>query len=432
MRVSYYALGCKVNEYEATAVVNRFLERGYKLVDFRDESDVCIINTCTVTANSDAKSRKVIRQAIRRNPDAVIAVMGCFSQLNPGEVAKIPGVDIVIGTGERHLLFELVEKFLREKEAYCGVGPVNNLRAYEELKIGSYVSRVRGFVKIQDGCDNFCSYCAIPFARGRVRSRAAGDIIAEIKKLVATGIKEVVLTGINTAAYGADLKGYGFANLLEDIFSGIADLRRLRISSIEITEITDDYLSVIARHRDRFCRHLHIPLQGGTDKILEKMNRKYATADYMAKIDKIRDLFPDINITTDVMVGFPGETDDDFRAARSFIEQMRFGEMHVFPYSPRPGTKAAAFSPQVPQSVKKERVNSLLELNREMAMRYRKRFEGRVLPVIVEKIENGLARGHSDNYLEIAFSLSGAEINAIYPVRIVSAAYPLSRGEVIV
>ncbi|HHZ17994.1 MAG TPA: tRNA (N(6)-L-threonylcarbamoyladenosine(37)-C(2))-methylthiotransferase MtaB [Acholeplasmataceae bacterium] len=430
MRISYYALGCKVNEYEAAAVINQFLERGYRLVDFDEESDVCIINTCTVTAVSDAKSRKLIRQAIRRNPAAVIAVMGCFAQLNPGTVSRIPGVDIVIGTSERHMLVELVEKCLREKQACCLVSSVNNLHAYEELKIDKYISRVRGFVKIEDGCDNFCSYCAIPYARGRVRSRAVADVIAEIKRLVASGIREVVLTGINTAAYGADLKDYSFANLLEDIFTQVPDLYRLRISSIEIAEITDEFLTTIARHRDRFCPHLHIPLQGGTDRILALMNRKYTTTAYAEKLAKIRELFPGINITTDVMVGFPGETEEDFAQARDFIESMNFGEMHIFPYSPRPRTKAAAFTGQVSPEAKKARVRALLELNRVQALRYREQFVGQVLPVIVEKVAGGITYGHSGNYLEISFPGADAEINSVQSVRLTRAAYPLSRGEV--
>ena len=239
-----------------------------------------------------------------------------------------------------------------------------------------------------------------------------------------------MLTGINTAAYGADLKDYSFANLLEDIFTQVPDLYRLRISSIEIAEITDEFLTTIARHRDRFCPHLHIPLQGGTDRILALMNRKYTTTAYAEKLAKIRELFPGINITTDVMVGFPGETEEDFAQARDFIESMNFGEMHIFPYSPRPRTKAAAFTGQVSPEAKKARVRALLELNRVQALRYREQFVGQVLPVIVEKVAGGITYGHSGNYLGISFPGADAEINSVQSVRLTRAAYPLSRGEV--
>jgi len=432
MRISYFALGCKVNEYEAAAVVNRFLEHGYRLVDFHEETDVCIINTCTVTAMSDAKSRKIIRQAIRRNPHAVIAVMGCYAQLNPQSVFQIPGVDIAIGTSNRHLLFELVEKVLKEKTPYYQVDALKNVHEYEELKIKKYISRVRGFVKIEDGCDNFCSYCAIPYARGRVRSRRPEDVIAEISHLSAAGIKEIVLTGINTGAYGADFVDYIFADLLNDIFTKVPDLGRIRISSVEITEISDSLLMVLARHKNRFCDHFHIPLQGGTDKILAQMNRKYTVSYYAEKLEKIRHLFPHVNITTDVMVGFPGEEEVDFLAAKAFIEKMNFGEMHVFPYSRRPGTKAAQLSQQVSTAEKRVRVTELLKLNAKQALRFRQNLENKILSVVAEKNTAGVAYGHSSNYIEIEFLSKTAVSNEIYSVKLINAAYPISRGEIIV
>jgi len=428
MKISYYALGCKVNEYEAAAVVNRFIEHGFELVDFHAKSDVYIINTCTVTATADAKSRKIIRQAVRRNPDAVIAVMGCYSQLNPDMAMSIPGVDIVIGTDNRHQLFEYVTAALEGKKPYYQVEAIKNTREYEELKIKKYKNRTRGFVKIEDGCNNFCSYCTIPYARGRVRSRQPEAVIAEINNLCNQGIKEIVLTGINTAAYGTDLIDFSFTDLLNDIFLKVDNLCRIRISSVEITEITDRLLETLYHNKTRFCNHFHIPLQAGTDKILNMMNRKYTTADYGRRLNQIRRLFPGVNITSDVMVGFPGENRGDFERARRFIESLAFGEMHVFPFSPRPGTKAMRLGGKIPAAEKKRRVTELLALNKEQAVKYRRTFLNKTLQVLVEKNVSGIASGHSSNYIAMEFANEKAAPNRIYPVRMTAAAYPVSQG----
>jgi len=431
MRISYYALGCKVNEYEATAIINRFIEEGYELVDFHNEADVCIINTCTVTASADAKSRKLIRQAIRRNPNGVIAIMGCYSQLR-SKVDDFPEVDIIIGTKDRHLLFDLIIKAQQEKQNYYHIENINIVKNYEELKINRYNNRTRGFVKIEDGCDNFCSYCAIPYARGRVRSRKPEDVINEIKRLTNSGSREIVLSGINTAAYGKDLINYQFSNLLEDIFTKIPELGRIRISSIEITEITDELLDVLSKYKNHFCDHFHIPLQGGTNKILSLMNRKYQLNDYEQKINKIRTLFPTVNITTDIMVGFPGESDYDFQEGKDFIERMAFGEMHVFPFSIRPGTRAEELSNQISNEIKKERVKALLALNDKQSLRYRMFFEGKDLDVIVEKMILGVGYGHSANYIGVNFNGNDINLNQNYKIRVTKASYPISRGEIIV
>ncbi|HHX80683.1 MAG TPA: MiaB/RimO family radical SAM methylthiotransferase, partial [Acholeplasmataceae bacterium] len=323
MKVSYCSLGCKVNEYEAVAIINQFLESGFNLVPFDEEADVYIINTCTVTANSDAKSRKMIRQATRRNPDAVVAVMGCFSQLHPDDVKKI-GADVVIGTSNRHRLFNLCLEALEKKDKHYYIDDMKTNRAYEEIKVNRYLNHTRGFIKIEDGCDNFCSYCEIPYARGRVRSRKADDIISEIEKLTAQGMKELVLSGINTGAYGKDLEGFGFVDLLAEILK-VKELGRIRISSIEVTQLTPELLALIAENRDHFCNHFHIPLQNGNDEILKLMNRKYDTEYYYEKIKEIRKIFPDANITTDYMVGFPGETAEHFQAGLEFARKVGFG-----------------------------------------------------------------------------------------------------------
>jgi len=429
MKVSYYTLGCKVNEYESVAIINQFLDNGFELVDFHEKADVYIINTCTVTNTSDAKSRKAIRQAVKRNSDAVVAVMGCFSQLNPMQVQEIDGVDIILGTKNRHLLFDLVMDALKTKNPKFLIEDISKSREYEEIKVKRYTNQTRGFIKIEDGCDNFCSYCAIPYARGRVRSRAKEDIINEIKYLTDSGMKEIVLTGINTGAYGRDLENYRLVDLLRDFVKEIPNLPRIRISSIEMTEITDELLEFLKENPDKICDHFHIPLQAGNDKILKRMNRKYTREEYFTKIKKIRDIFPLVNITTDVMVGFPGETNEDFLDAYNFIDSLDYGEMHVFPYSSRPNTKAFSFPDQVDNITKKFRTNELLNLNKEKAIKYRKNFVGKTLKVIVEKVENGIAYGHSSNYLNVMFPQVTAQSNDLVEVLLLDANYPIANGK---
>lgn len=429
MKVSYYSLGCKVNLYESEAIVNEFIENGFELTNFDDICDIYIINTCTVTKASDAKSRKIIRQAIKKNPNAVICVMGCYSQLHPDEVKQIEGVDVIVGTSNRIMLYPLAMFALEKKNPQVLIQDALKTKNYEELKIKRFNNKTRGFIKIEDGCNNFCTYCAIPYARGPVRSRNHQDVIDEIKLLTEQGTKEIVLTGINTAAYGSDLKDYTFAKLLEDIVKNVPNLGRIRISSIEATEITDELLSIIAENREKFCNHFHIPLQSGSDKILQKMARKYNLDYYRKKIQRIRQLFPGVNITTDVMVGFSGETNEDFNDIKNFINEIKFGEMHVFPYSKRPGTKAYTYPDEVDEITKKVRVNELLLVNEQNALAYRQNFVGTVQEVIIEKIENGKAFGHTSNYMDIEFDALDSKVNDLVQVEIIEAGYPISIGK---
>ncbi|MDD3123322.1 MAG: tRNA (N(6)-L-threonylcarbamoyladenosine(37)-C(2))-methylthiotransferase MtaB [Candidatus Izemoplasmatales bacterium] len=428
MKISYCSLGCKVNLYESEAIINEFIDKGYELVDFDQMSDVYIINTCTVTTTSDAKSRKMIRQATRKNKDAIIAVMGCFSQLNPEQVKKIPGVNIVLGTTNRHKMVELVEEALIKRENKCLIAEYSDIKDYEELKIKKYNHKTRGFVKIQDGCNNFCSYCAIPYARGPIRSRKKEDVIAEIETLTAQGMKEIVLSGINTGTYGKDFLNYNFSNLLADIVKEVENLGRIRISSIEATEISDELLTTISENKEHFCQHFHIPLQGGCNNTLKRMNRKYDIAYYYQKIVKIREYFPDVNITTDCLAGFNGETERDFLDSVEFIKSLNFGEMHIFPFSPRPNTMAYKLPGRIDGITQKFRVNELLTINKIKALEYREKFIGKIVEVIVEKNEAGLAFGHSSNYLEVEFFSEKAKSNDLVHILIEKAGYPVSRG----
>lgn len=432
-KVSYYSLGCKVNLYESTAIVNKFIDNGFELVEFNDilnPSDVCIINTCTVTQTSDSKSRKIIRQAVNNNPNAIICVMGCYSQLNHEEASNIEGVDIVTGVSNRDKIYDLVmDKINKNTEPLDITESYDDIKCYENLHVHKFCDRTRGFVKIQDGCENFCSYCTIPFSRGRFRSRDANDVINEIQELSNLGMKEIVLTGINTGAYGMDLKDYNLSKLLIDVCNNVENLGRIRISSIEATEITDELINVINNYKDHFCMHFHIPLQGGCDATLERMNRKYDTKYYLDKINKIRNIFPDVNITTDYLAGFSGETEEDFNIAYDFVSKIKFGEMHVFPYSPRPKTKAYNLKNRVDSLTKKFRVNELLKLNEVNALDYRNKFLNKEIDCLVEKVINNVAFGHSSNYLEISFKCNDdIKENALVNVVLTEIGYPVCKG----
>lgn len=435
MKISYMALGCKVNLYESVAITNDFLKHDFELADFDDVCDVYIINTCTVTQTSDSKSKKMIRQAIKRNSDAIVCVMGCFSQLNSIETLEIEGVNIVCGTSNRKLILPTVLKMIETNDKT----PVNltqkydEICEYEDLSLDHYDNKTRGFVKIQDGCENFCSYCAIPYSRGRFRSRNPISVINEIQTLSNNGMKEIVLTGINTGAYGKDLN-LNFASLLEKIVLSVRNLGRIRISSIEATEVTTELLDVMMHYKEHFCMHLHIPIQGGSDEILKKMNRKYDISFYKEKLDLIRSYFPLINITADIMVGFNGETNELFDKAYKFIDSCNYGETHIFPYSPRPNTLAyiesqkIKFSDNVNDMIKKLRVNDLLTLNEVKALEYRSKFKNMFVEVIVEKVTDGVAFGHSSNYLEVKFNTDNAKENDLVFVKITKIGYPVCEG----
>lgn len=427
MKISYYSLGCKVNLYETESIINQFVDKGFELAKFSDVCDVYIINTCSITEVSDSKSRKIIRQAVKCNPNAVVAVMGCYAQLKPDDIKKIYGVDVLIGTSNRDKMFNMIMEALNNKKQFNCVDDILNVHEYEELKIKRFNDKTRGFVKIEDGCDNYCSYCTIPYARGHVRSRKKEDVIQEIAILTQNGIKEIVLAGINTGHYGHDLADYDFADLLKDICEQVAGLGKLRISSIEMTEITPKLLDVMKLYNEHFCNQIHIPLQGGCDNTLKRMHRKYNTKEYSQKITLIRSYFPTINITTDIIAGFCGETNEDFEDSLNFISQINFGEMHIFPYSRRPRTVAFNYPDQVSSDVKKERVKKLLTLNSQKALEYRNNYLNKEVLVLVEREKNGLLYGHTSNYMEVAFT-GKAHDNEYAKVKITEVSYPVCKG----
>ena len=437
--ISYVALGCKVNLYETIAIVNKFVQNGFEIVEFGSLADVTIINTCTVTQMSDQKSRKTIRQAVKHSPNGVICVMGCYSQLNSEEASNIPGVSFVVGSSNRELLYELAMEKLTgiTSEVINKCESYDEIKDYEDLKVDHYDNKTRGFVKIQDGCENFCSYCTIPYSRGRFRSRPKDSVITEIKNLTNNNMKEIVLTGINTGAYGKDLENYSLSDLLRDIIKEVKNVGRIRISSIEITEVTDELIQTIKENKEHFCNHLHIPLQGGTDEILHLMNRKYDCEYYYQRIKYVRENLEGINITADILVGFNGETDELFAKGYQFVNELEYGETHIFPYSPRVKTKAYQdskklnFKDRVDGNVLKERVNLLLALNHKNALKYREKYLNKNVDVLVEKIEDGICFGHSSNYMEVTFPNKNNEVkeNNLVEVKIIKADYPVSIGE---
>lgn len=419
--VAFHTLGCKVNAYETEAIWQMFKKEDYKRVEFEEEADVYVINTCTVTNTGDRKSRQMIRRAIRRNPDAVIAVTGCYAQTSPAEVAAIPGVDIVVGTQGREKLIDYVEQYMKEREPINAVANIMKQRKFEELDVPAFSDQTRAYLKIQEGCNNFCTFCIIPWAKGLSRSRQPENVLKQARQLVDAGYKEIVLTGIHTGGYGDDFEDYKLADLLWDL-DKVDGLKRIRISSIEASQIDDRVIEVL-NASEKMCRHLHIPLQAGDDAVLKRMRRKYTTQEYKEKILKLHEAMPDVAITTDVIVGFPGETEEQFERGYRFIEDLELYQLHVFPYSKRTGTPAARMPDQVPEEVKHERVRKLIELSYRLTVRYAERFLGEVVEVIPERPykedpKSGLYMGYSDNYLQVAFPANDELIGKVCRVKI--------------
>ncbi|WP_044642355.1 tRNA (N(6)-L-threonylcarbamoyladenosine(37)-C(2))-methylthiotransferase MtaB [Risungbinella massiliensis] len=420
-RIAFHTLGCKVNSYETEAMWQVFQKAGYDKVDFENEADVYLINTCTVTNTGDKKSRQVIRRAIRKNPDAVIVVTGCYAQTSPAEVAAIPGVDVVVGTQGRDQLVEYVEQYRKERQPINAVANIMKQREYEELNVPSFSDRTRAFLKIQEGCNNFCTFCIIPWAKGLSRSRKPENVLAEARKLVNAGYKEIVLTGIHTGGYGDDFEDYKLADLLWDL-DKIEGLKRIRISSIEASQIDDRIIEVL-NASEKMCRHLHIPLQAGDTDVLKRMRRKYTADEYRETILKLHQAMPDVAITTDVIVGFPGETEEQFETGYRFVEELGMYQLHVFPYSKRTGTPAARMTDQVPDEIKHARVAKLIELSKRLTKQYAEKFVGEVLEVIPEHPlrqdpESGLYVGYADNYLQVAFPATEDMVGKVCRVRI--------------
>ncbi|MUV39590.1 tRNA (N(6)-L-threonylcarbamoyladenosine(37)-C(2))-methylthiotransferase [Lentibacillus sp. JNUCC-1] len=431
--VAFHTLGCKVNHYETEGIWNMFKANGYERVDFEKQADIYVINTCTVTNTGDKKSRQVIRRAVRKNPESVVCVTGCYAQTSPGEIMEIPGVDVVVGTQNRKEMIGYIEEHMKTRQPINGVANIMKNRTFEEMDVPAFTDRTRASLKIQEGCNNFCTFCIIPWSRGLLRSRDPENVLKQARQLVEAGYKEIVLTGIHTAGYGEDMKDYNFANLLYDLEHKVEGLKRIRISSIEASQITDEVIDILDQSK-KIVRHLHIPLQAGSDSVLKRMRRKYSTAYYREKIEKIRQALPDLAITSDVIVGFPGETDKEFNETYQFIEDLGYAELHVFPFSRRTGTPAARMDNQVDNDTKNDRVHQMITLSEKLAMQYAKQFENELLEVIPEEHsedpdEPNMLIGYTDNYLKVKFEGTPDMIGQIVRIKLLKVDYPINEGQ---
>lgn len=429
--VAFHTLGCKVNHYETEGIWNMFKDNGYERVDFNRQSDVYVINTCTVTNTGDKKSRQVIRRAIRKNPESIVCVTGCYAQTSPGEIMEIPGVDIIVGTQNRRKMLDYIEEHKKTREPINGVSNIMKNRVFEEMDVPDFTDRTRASLKIQEGCNNFCTFCIIPWSRGLLRSRNPENVVKQAQSLVDAGYKEIVLTGIHTAGYGEDMKDYNFAKLLNELETKVDGLKRIRISSIEASQITDEVIEVLDKSK-KIVRHLHIPLQSGSDTVLARMRRKYSSDYYKQKVTKIRKALPGLAITSDVIVGFPGETEEEFIETANFIKEIGYSELHVFPFSRRTGTPAARMENQVDNEVKNERVSKMIELSDQLAKQYAAAYENEVLEVIPEEHssndDQNMLVGYTDNYLKVRFNGPQDLIGKIVRVKVTKSGYPYNDG----
>ncbi len=399
-KVALTTLGCKVNQFETEVMEGLFKKENYEIVPFDEQADFYIINTCSVTNLGEKKSRQLIRRAQRLNPQGIIAVTGCYSQLDPETIRAMEGVRVVIGTKERGRIVALVEQAARENRQVEAVVDIMQAKEFEDIPLFDMPERTRAFLKIQEGCTNFCSYCIIPYTRGPLRSRQLSSLKAEAEKLVAAGFKEIVLTGIHLGAYGRDLKEP--VSLVDAVRTVLAvpELKRLRLGSLESIELSDELFALMCEDK-RFSRHLHLPLQAGQDQVLKAMNRHYTTAEFAVLIDKIEKSVSGIAVSTDIIVGFPGETEAMFAEGLAFVERMNFAKMHVFPYSRRDGTPAALMIDQVPEPVKKERAHKMQQLAAIKTEQFQQTFIKQQAEVLFETNQDGIFNGLTDNYIRI-------------------------------
>ena len=400
-KVALTTLGCKVNQVETETMEGLFRQRGYEIVDFSEPADFYIINTCSVTHLGERKSRQLIRRANRLNDKAIVAVTGCYAQIAADEIAAIEGVKVVIGTQQRHKIVDLVEQAAREDGLFNEVSNIMHTHEFEDIPLYGTPHRTRAFLKIQDGCCNYCSYCIIPYTRGPIRSRHLDSVKEALDKLVEDNFHEVVLTGIHLGAYGRDFKNENISlSDAVEICLKNPKLKRLRLGSLESIEVSPHLLELV-KNEKRFTKHLHLPLQAGSDEILKAMNRHYTTADFAKLIENIRHEVPDIAISTDIIVGFPGETDELFQKSLEFAKSMNFAKIHVFPYSKRKGTPAATMPNQVDEAVKKQRVHLMQQMEAKSALDFHTRFLGKTLDVLFEQTHEGYTEGLTSNYIKV-------------------------------
>lgn len=416
--------GCKVNQYETNAMTQKFVENGYKVVHVEEQSDICVINTCTVTNMADKKSRQMIRHIKQLNKDAIIVATGCYAQVNRKELEELDEIDIVVSNNEKQDIVSIVESKLHFNSAK----PIEEEMEFSEFGTVTYTEKTRAVIKVQDGCNNFCSYCIIPYAKGRVRSRKLENVITEIKKIVEKGIKEVVITGIHVASYGKDFDNdIGLINLLEEI-NQIEGLKRIRLGSLEPKIITEDFVKRLKK-LDKICNHFHLSLQSGCNETLKRMNRKYTIEEFQKVTELLRENFGEVALTTDIIVGFPGETEEEFEMTYKFLEKIKFSKMHVFKYSIRQGTVAAKMPNQIDGTIKEKRSQKLIELSNKNEIEFMKNCIGKTIEVLFEEEkEDGYIEGHTTNYVVIETKGKDLE-NTIKKVRVEKLEGNLLKGE---
>lgn len=397
-KIGFITLGCKVNMYDTEAMMELFAERGYEIVEFDDIADIYIINTCTVTNLGDKKSRQMIRRAKRKNPNAIVAATGCYAQTAASKVAEIEGINIVIGTKDRSKVVDIIEGY---KGGYVlnAVSDIKGEKEFEPLKISRLKGRTRAYIKIQEGCNRYCTYCIIPYARGPVRSRKPDDVISEVRTLAENGFKEAVLSGIHVASYGVDMGDITLCDIIERVHD-IDGIERIRFSSVEPTIITDEFIERISK-LPKVCDHYHLSLQSGCNKTLKAMNRRYTAEEYYAACEKLRAAFPNVAITTDIIVGFPNESDEDFKESYDFAKKAKLSKIHVFPYSPKEGTPAAKMKGQIPPDVKSIRSGKMIDLSNRLNRQFMAQYIGSEKEVLFERLENGYYEGHTTNYIKV-------------------------------
>lgn len=403
MKVAFATLGCRVNQYESEAMAEKFIKSGYEVASFSDIADVYVINTCTVTNMSDKKSRQMISRARRLNDKAVIAAVGCYTQIAPEKVSEIGDVDVILGTRNKGEIVYWVNRAREEKKQIVAVNDVLKNKVFEDLRIEEYQDKTRAFLKIQDGCNNFCSYCLIPFARGAVCSKKPERVISEVKELAAHGFKEIILSGIDISSYGVDLEeDHNLLTILQDI-DKIQGIERVRIGSIGPEFFNEHIIKEIGKLK-KLCTHFHLSLQSGCDETLKRMNRKYSVEQYKTIVNSLRDNIEDVSITTDIIVGFPGETEEEFNKTYEFLREIKLAKMHIFKYSPRTGTKAASMKNQVDGTAKEIRSKMLIKLNEENEKEFMSRYIGRKMKVLYEqKTSEGsdMYEGYTPNYIKV-------------------------------
>lgn len=430
--VAFFTLGCKVNQYDTEVMLASFKEAGYIMVDFAEVADVYIINTCTVTNMGDRKSRQVIRKAIHLNSSAIIGVVGCYAQRAVQEVLLIPGVSFVLGTKNHLKIVQITERSMNQKDAINGVEDITETESFESnIAIHTQEGNTRAFIKIQEGCNQFCTYCIIPYVRGSIRSRSRSNITDEVRRLALSGYREIVLTGIHLASYGKDNDQGTLLDVIKDIHN-VEGIDRIRLGSIEPTLLTESFIKQVSL-LNKVCQHYHVSLQSGSAEVLRRMNRSYTPTEYVNFINNLRKQIPGVSVTTDVMVGFPGETAEEYHESYTFIKAIAFSKIHVFRYSPREGTKAALFSMQVPDTIKEERSTKMIQLGKCLEYKYLSQYLHTTQNVLVEKqIErnHGIMEGYTNQYIRVAFKGESKLHNCMLPVTLLSIGKDMMMGKI--